>query len=1061
MSSFSSSLIQEHPEKRGWRHLWELRLNPSEYDSLKKSIQDRCEYFENNPTCQVTKVFDGVERDVTLYFAEWWRREYSGGHVSIDNICKGLFKNIGLRKAIYNAALDGARLMQLQIVRTQGEDRERDNALYSILYQGGLPMNYIVKDIKASVGSSRWNRFFRALVWDEQDYSELPGNGIIASHSKSIKAFCEKLQSAATIMDTPFSPQGSKDWWDVIQQEFETEKNERKKRDPFSFKWLVLVNENRRELTAQFHLSAPRELPEEFIDAHGMKGAELVSLTIFIEGTPYPLAEYNRSNGKLYSRRSIDKKFNYRFGDQIEIVLNKTGNDNVILSTRYLDFSDPKLLCLSDPRINCYCPCDSKKIADEKCIIISTTDWICDKIAHEDFTCNDDHFCLFKVNGDSVPIELYSPETGKKKTFDPEISLSWTVIDENCAVVLSVPTKEKIYNSLKGIQFYEDYGDRREKCITFYEGHGSKGDKPGFGMIKASVQKSDGSSVDPVRFINVGNLDCKCIKSTSEMCDLQIIWPHGKVESDYADCLDDNIWHIEKKLLKDPRYAPFIFKPYNERGYCFTLSFKVPFYGFHVFDCNGKEVNNGATIPAVDLDSYRYYLRLPEKLEITPGVKTKNDGVTFSYSSSDSGKGVKVTEHLAELYREGMIPNEGSLASLFMDGTEQLASMFEKQTEPLPKAEVRLTASYNGGRKSLVFKDFPYRLDYSDGVVSVRETRGLPNYTYGLLAIPFDDPTQPAIALEKLDNESGKYIVPETIFNSKYEKWLVYGNIKGYVLPMALFTKDENLAEDERRASRKETLAYLKSALSSDPLFSKKWIGAIKWLDLTQDGIIPGTSILELVAISDDRELLGKIALQAYILYDPDKALFTLKDFSRQLSFLWKWAGISAAKSWLESIVDKEFLDHIKPYYVNWVLVNRPQEDWGLWLADDSKISECYRSYLIEFQNWFAQLCKEPEKKIIHADIRQNGGDERLSEDAQAVFNSVVEMIANEKGIKREDLIRRYTPDDLWKLERRKLSDLFLQMNLGDIAEEEDVRFEIRKSILYGLKFKLSVEEQI
>lgn len=1060
--SFFDTLLQRHEIARPPQFLWMLKLRVEEYEELKSVLKESPVYLG----------FKGLERECTLYFAEWWRREYTGGHAKIQEVCESVFDNDIEQDAFYAAAIAGAKRLSVQIVKTQGPEREKDNTKYSIFFQGGLPMNFIVKEILKSGESSNWDRFFRSLVWDEQDYSQIPGK--VASRNTSIHEFCAALRSADNISEAPFSPSGCKTWWDIIVRDFEKEKKAHNARNPFRFKWLLQINENRKTIETSFNISGPQELSPEFINGHHLEGRSFVSLSVHINGTPYPLAEYNENSGKFYSRRSVDKTFKYSPGDEIEILVNENGLDGEVIDQHCLDFSDPKICILEDHRRNLYTLCDEKKLATEKCYVLCYEGWVCESLESDEYLIGDLPVILFKTTPEQIPITMASSTSGDKKELDPNKPLTWTIIDNKQALSLSIPAKERVYNAPNGVVFYEGASERSKKeCQVVYSAKGSNNwtQNPQFGLIKARVKKVDNESVDSVSFINVGSLDVKSLESTRDKCQIQITWPHGYIECESAKQIKDNVWLVSRTDLADARFAPFRFFPAKGKGAPFTVNFRIPFYGFQIYDFEGKEVPNNAVIPAVDLDGFRYYLHLPSQLEIIPnddtiinldaakraercrGEKKDEDELKYLYTESYDKKGVRVSERLADLLpRERIIPFEGRLASLFLDGSEQIGALLDKQNESLPDAKVTIRINHDDDHLKYHFRDFPYTLGINDRDVTILSHEGLPNYRMGLLAVPFDNPERDAIALPQVDSE--RYSIPDEIVESGLNGWLVFGSTKGYILPKAFFI-DNNPDEDSRASSRAEIIETLKVELKDSGMFSPAWKRVLKWFNMIQEGTIPGTSILELVAIADDRDLLGKLALHLYILNckseeDKEGIKSACIDFQKQMSFLWLWAGDSGTKDYLFSLKDEKTA-LLRSFYGKWVVDNKEESEWINYLSDPSRIPECYGALENDFKAWLGKLQQEgiPDKKYLHADVRQNGGDERLSPEAQEIFGCTKGMIPNIKAL---------SADDVWKSERRILSEMLQQMNLGDLGEKESVKREVRKSIIYGLKFKLADE---
>lgn len=1042
--SFFDTLLQKRGLSAHPQFLWMLKISSDEYAELKDTLKNISD----------SSGLMGVERECALFFAEWWRREFNGGHAKIQEVCESVYHNPSAQDTFYSAAVAGANKLGVQIVKTQGPERERDNKKYSIFYQGGLPMNFIVNEILKSGESSNWDRFFRSLIWDEQDYSQIPGK--VAPRTASIHEFCTSLRLADNISEAPFSPSGCRNWWDIIVRDFEIEKKAYNARNPFRFKWLIQVNENQKTIQTTFNISGPQDLSLEFIQNHYLEKLDFISLSVLINGTPYPLAEYIGNNGKFFSRRSVDKSFKYYPGDEIEIVINESGLNGEVIDQHCLDFMDPKICTQEDFRKNIFTLCDEKKLATDECYVICSLDWKCESVITESYQVGEEFVQMFKTSPELIPLMMSSPSSGDKKELNPNRPLTWTLIDDRRALSLEVPAKERLYNAPDGVVFYEGTSERsKRECSVVYASKGSRSwsSRPQYGVIKARVNKPDNESVDAVTFINIGNLKIRDVESSRDECNLQIIWPHGDVVCSSAERIEENTWKISRFELTDARFAPFTFYPSKGKGEPFTVNFRIPFYGFQIYDFDGKEVANKSIIPAVDVEGYRYYLHLPERLEIMPRTDERVDVLKYRYTESADKKHICVSERLADLSsREKEIPFEGRLSSLFLEGSEQINAMLDKQNESLPDAKVTIRVHNNNIDQKYYFKDFPYRLDSENGIVVVKCHDGLSTYEMGLLALPFNEPERAPIELPRIDIE--RYSIPSEIKEAGQGGWLIYGNIKGYILPWALFP-DSNPGGDYRSSSRSEIIRALKCELKESSMFSSAWNRALKWFEMIQEGTIPGTSILELVAIADDRDLLGKFALHLYILNcksdeDKNRIMSACIDYQKQMSFLWLWAGDSGTRRSLMSLESDRMLV-LQPFYAKWVIDNKEESEWTWYHTHLTHIPECYGAFEKDFKSWLdvLKLVCVPDKKYLNADVIQNGGDECLSPAAQTIFAEARSMIPNANTL---------TLDELWKSERRMLSEMLCQMNLGDLGETESVKREVRKSIIYGLKFKLTNE---
>ena len=101
---------------------------------------------------------------------------------------------------------------------------------------------------------------------------------------------------------------------------------------------------------------------------------------------------------------------------------------------------------------------------------------------------------------------------------------------------------------------------------------------------------------------------------------------------------------------------------------------------------------------------------------------------------------------------------------------------------------------------------------------------------------------------------------------------------------------------------------------------------------------------------------------------------------------------------------------------------------------------------LSEFQEWLNTVAQNgmPHQNLEYPDVNTNG-DGLVSQEAKEQFACVRETISNWKNL---------SPNELWIQERHMLSNIFeAALNFGDIEGNENVKREIRKSIITGLTY--------
>ncbi|MRX62591.1 hypothetical protein [Maribacter luteus] len=146
MNFFPYLLNARSIDKHDGRALWKYFLNEYELSLLKKNLQ-----FANPLSID--------PRDVTLYYAEWWRNNYKGGKPSNEEIFNSIGGNIKFyfnKNDFYKLAKQGAQMLRVKWI-------SKRNTLYfrTLLLQGGLPLANI------SENQGKYQDFLLAVL-DEQ-----------------------------------------------------------------------------------------------------------------------------------------------------------------------------------------------------------------------------------------------------------------------------------------------------------------------------------------------------------------------------------------------------------------------------------------------------------------------------------------------------------------------------------------------------------------------------------------------------------------------------------------------------------------------------------------------------------------------------------------------------------------------------------------------------------------------------------------------------------------------------------------------------------------------------
>lgn len=150
--SFFNSLLQKYnlPNHDG-RPLWKYFLTDQDFENLLRSFKYMSSQYMD-------------ARDATLYYAEFWRRNYNGGTPSKEEVFNSIGGNIKYHissNEFFKYAKKGARMLGVKWIT-------RQNTLYfrTLLIQGGLPLKHI------SQNHGKYQSFLLAVLEEQPETIE-------------------------------------------------------------------------------------------------------------------------------------------------------------------------------------------------------------------------------------------------------------------------------------------------------------------------------------------------------------------------------------------------------------------------------------------------------------------------------------------------------------------------------------------------------------------------------------------------------------------------------------------------------------------------------------------------------------------------------------------------------------------------------------------------------------------------------------------------------------------------------------------------------------------------
>lgn len=940
--SFFNTLL----EKRGLTSvptpLWRLKVTDEEYEELKALLVRLSSSITGT-------AFKQYPRECALYYAEYWRREYSEGphskRAAYDALCTQ--ESWGQKElksdALYEAAKEGALKMKIQIYRN-----ETTQYLDSMFYQGGLPMRLVTLNVRNGV----WDRFTRGLIYRHYDFDELQ-LGKIATVSSSMREYCEALSDAIEREQFMLMPFYCKDesspWFRALQIIAHQERTRQRKLHPFSLDWELDVDERGGSFTASYILSGLQRLPEEFLEEQQLSSRSFFSAQVRVNGKAVDTFDYQNR----FCRYTVISKRQYHDGDVVSLYLHDKQEAHI---SDNLDLSVPHLL---------YRDKDGKyflgnKLGTTSSLIIVPEGWQIEGegLSEKGLTWEGNTYKGFFIPAAFEGTVIAHGADGDI-TFGANAHLYWSEIASSPLDVQGVI--EPVYNTADIRIFLCSDGDARPQMaqgsdVEFRsKGESEWGRLASYGEVLARVKGRNGEYVTPIKILNVGELGVRVFTADKDCCSLKVSWPHGTVHCKEGTLKYNGIWQVDKTACEDPRRLHFVMVPKGHPKAQFVLTVRAPFKDFSILDSDGNPVTGSCEIPYSDLERYQYHLA-------GQGIK--------AYSYGDKRRELRWDNNdKLYIFEEGrairQIPYEGTLSTLF-DSREAIRSLLDKTGKSIIDASVKVVIEIDATRRMiLTIKEFPWRIaQETQRGMSVETDDGVPvDYRHKLVLFNLDKPSDPQVELSFSEDEG--YILPEEVL--PWSKILVTSKTKGRILP-ALVDPNRIQTALERHEARREAIERITAEISGAKLGDETWTRIIEWFNIIQTESIPASSILELYCLPRSGKSLLALAFQLYLNCksdeDRDTLMGQLISMGTDLAFQWYWIRPFSENLFasLSGAIDHEGESpFLKTLYVDWAISH--QHDLGEVMYDISddnvfyqKVFICLNDVLGEFNSWLQNL---------------------------------------------------------------------------------------------------------
>ena len=1031
MELFKNILEKRHLDKCPLP-LWKLKLSDDEYRQLKELLKQKTR------STQLENPFILVCREVALYFAEFWRREYYDGSHSKQLVYDSLEATgrIDYSDEFYDAACRGAKFLHIELYK--GGTNNRTDFMNSILYQGGLPMKLVTEGKVNSV----WDRFVRGLINKKINFDDLD-LGLVAANNTSLKEYCEQLITgieADHFMLMPFHAENEFDSWYIFLQDLaKQEKKRQRLLRPFSLDWEFRIDSIEKRIFTKFIVNGGQRLPDAFLEDCGLLDMKSFTVQIQVNGKISDTFDYVHN----FCRYAVVSKHPYYNGDKVSLFIDTRTEPHI---SGDLDMSVPHIMYRNKEGKYVL----GNQIGKQDSFLLIPSSWkVSDDciLEQESYSWDTETYIGIRIPYDFQEDIKVESQDGVI-TLGPNSALYWT---ELTSTPLYIPdVQESLYDASHSrftLCYDSEDGTRsshsnnieyRNKWQTEWS------NDPSYGEIYARVKDSNGNFITPTKFINIGTgLTINVISSNESYCHLKVTWPHGRVSTDEGVRKANDIWLINKSDITNNRIR-FTLIPNENSHNQFVVTVRAPFKEFYINNIDDNRVDSDSWIPYADIDKYQYHLVGQDIREYTFGnCRRELRWICDKLYVIENGKKLRT------------IPYEGSLMYLF-DSREVIRTILERTSQNMLKAEVEISFTTSSGSKlRFGIKKSPFRpKQQEDGRVVITSKYKKPiDFRGALKLLKLDDPTHEPILLQYDDTRG--YILPQEIMS--WGKTLLVGRARGRICP-TLVDLTRNMSGEDRLNTRDSAIQTINCLISESQLGNDFWQRTINWFATIQNEDIPAASLLELYCISNNQEALLCLAFQLFAQCDSDERdtlTEQLKSMSNDLAFSWYWL-----RPYLDTImlIIQKYLQGfdnpvIRKIYIKWAMQQGEQAITYLSVLNDSdKYAEhaitCLMQVLSTFQNWMKDLCLTSLLETYDGDVTEE--TEFLASD----------LIENPKSVSRYDK----SSEDFVEVNQDYINDstslFFLNFNEPGTVGNENWMFKRVNAVVAHLSKKVNLFEQ-
>jgi hypothetical protein len=926
--------------------LWKLRIHDAEYQALKEEL--RLAYDEN--------CLDYYCKEAALYYAEWWRREYSGGFPSKERVASsaGVYDS----ELFFQLAKNAMHEWKCKVYGVN-----RHEYFYSLLLQGGLPMKQI---------QSSWGNYTNFL---EHAMTELISMGITNWEDTSIfdELDCVKFlpQSFRNECIYSISMQVIRSIvedkadilpYDIKEERFRKLNNDlynayerRRRSNPLAFSWNLKLDEGKVRL--YYKLNNQNEIRSDVL----IISPNVYRFEIHVAGKF--LARYARTEHKedssIYTCVNKDYLVQEWKGEKfipVKIILDSGEDILITVNNCYApDFSVPqKFIKSGDSFVQ-------HGAANEDNIIIFNDDWSAiDNNEVTDIELNKGKYYLASFN-DSI--RLQSNENGEIATFDNKFSSYHTEYHYRVAP-WCLNSTENFLASVPSIVVFNDNGEAVSHDVVklFRSRHGNgewhslhelEGSIPGSIQIKVKFPDRK----EEIRsFYYISDLSYTTQNETLYDADIQwsCSYPvhigHLGIEGIEITDNGNGSFHLHRNddSKKFPSVCQFVIIAATSAPTKLVIS--SPFKGLAVLDAEGKEIENNDMICAQNLYSYNLFAH-------SIGTIT----IKMAYISEDIENAKSLTIQRSS--------NGLMLLSDINDLLERLFMLYEKRAFNR-SSYIKISIKSRFGNYKKEFRVRRYSLDtksIGNGECIVMDIDDEPDDDF--YTSPKDYSGQLMACTVGCDPDKMKVYPMHTTDNcTKFRFHVIEGihqfivfsnkNDAARVIPRYYNLEKLDMTISQRINIRKERLAATEERLVKDSLESDSWVEVFNSYKIVAENNLIFSTFDCFIIIAHNPDMIAKFVLGLCYHGYSDNSISDFNRYAGEFAFSLHWVRTDC---WMNALNEISNLDELSQQY----LVN----DMFKFMTEVLK-TELYQKKAIEFASYIMTGNIKPERVFSFTDLR-------------------------------------------------------------------------------------------